>query len=58
MKQSEIWLTDLEPTKGAEIQKRRPAVIVNNNSLGYITSKDYCTDYRLERPLQHCTMDD
>ena len=39
MKQSEIWLIDLEPTKGAEIQKKRPAVIVNNNSLGKLPLK-------------------
>jgi mRNA interferase MazF len=31
MKQSEIWLIDLDPTKGAEIQKKRPAIIVNDN---------------------------
>ncbi len=34
MKQSEVWLIDLDPTKGAEIQKTRPAVIVNDDSLG------------------------
>lgn len=34
MKQSEIWLIDLDPTKGSEIRKTRPAVIVNDNSLG------------------------
>ena len=33
MTQSEIWLIDLDPTKGAEIQKTRPAVIVNDNAL-------------------------
>lgn len=39
MKQSEIWLIDLDPTKGAEIQKKRPAVIVNNNTLGKLPLK-------------------
>ena len=34
MKQNEIWLIDLDPTKGSEIRKTRPAVIVNDNSLG------------------------
>ena len=34
MKQNEIWLIDLDPTKGSEIRKPRPAVIVNDNSLG------------------------
>ncbi|MEY3415926.1 MAG: hypothetical protein RL060_37 [Bacteroidota bacterium] len=39
MKQSEIWLIDLDPTKGAEIQKKRPAIIVNDNSLGKLPLK-------------------
>ena len=39
MKQSEIWLIDLDPTKGAEIQKKRPAIIVNANSLGKLPLK-------------------
>ncbi len=34
MKQGEIWLIDLDPTKGAEIQKKRPANIINDNRLG------------------------
>ena len=39
MKQSEIWLIDLEPTKGAEIQKKRPAIIVNDDRLGKLPLK-------------------
>lgn len=39
MKQGEIWLVDLEPTIGAELKKIRPAVIVNNNSLGRLPLK-------------------
>jgi mRNA interferase MazF len=39
MKPNEIWLIDLDPTKGAEIQKRRPAVIVNDDSLGTLPLK-------------------
>jgi mRNA interferase MazF len=39
MKQSEIWLIDLEPTKGAEIRKQRPAVIVNDDHLGRLPLK-------------------
>lgn len=39
MKQSEIWLIDLDPTKGAEIQKKRPAIIVNHNILGKLPLK-------------------
>lgn len=39
MKQSEIWLVDLDPTKGAEIQKKRPAIIVNYDRLGKLSQK-------------------
>jgi mRNA interferase MazF len=31
-----IWIINLDPTIGDEIQKSRPAVIVNNNSLGIL----------------------
>jgi len=39
MKQSEIWLIDLEPTVGAEIRKVRPGVIVNDNTFGKLPLK-------------------
>lgn len=39
MNQSEIWLIDLEPTKGAEIRKTRTDVIINNNKLGKLPLK-------------------
>lgn len=39
MNQGEVWLIDLDPTKGAEIQKKRPAIIVNHNSLGKLPLK-------------------
>ena len=39
MKQSEIWLIDLNPAKGAEIKKIRPAVIVNDDALGKLPLK-------------------
>lgn len=39
MKQSEIWLINLDPTKGAEIRKTRPAIIVNDDSLGKLPLK-------------------
>lgn len=34
MNQGEIWLINLDPTTGAEIRKTRPAIIVNDDSLG------------------------
>lgn len=39
MKQGEIWLVNLDPTLGAEIRKTRPAIIVNNNTLGRLPLK-------------------
>ena len=34
MKQGEIWLIDLDPTVGAEMNKTRPALIINDDQLG------------------------
>lgn len=39
MKQSEIWLINLDPTIGAGIKKTRPAIIVSDNSLGKLPLK-------------------
>jgi mRNA interferase MazF len=39
MKQGEIWLIDLDPTKGAEMHKKRPAIVVNNDALGKLPLK-------------------
>jgi mRNA interferase MazF len=39
MKQSEIWLINLDPTIGAEKQKTRPAVIINDDVLGKLPLK-------------------
>lgn len=39
MKQGEIWLINLDPTVGAELQKTRPAIIVNDNLLGKLPLK-------------------
>jgi mRNA interferase MazF len=39
MKQSDIWLINLDPTIGAEIKKTRPAIIVNDDSLGKLPLK-------------------
>lgn len=39
MKQGEIWLVSLDPTIGSEIRKTRPAIIVNDNTLGKLPLK-------------------
>lgn len=36
MFRGEIWLTNLEPTIGAEMRKTRPVVIVNNDEAGIL----------------------
>ena len=39
MKQSEVWLIDLEPVKGAEIRKTSPCIVVNDDSIGRLPLK-------------------
>lgn len=39
MNQSEIWLVDLEPARGAEIKKTRPCLIVSADSIGKLPLK-------------------
>jgi mRNA interferase MazF len=39
MLRGEIWLFRLDPTIGTEISKTRPAVIVNNNTIGILPLK-------------------
>lgn len=39
MKQNEVWLINLDPTIGAEIEKTRPAIIVSDNALGKLPLK-------------------
>lgn len=39
MNRGEIWLVSLDPTVGAEIKKTRPAVIVNDDSIGILPLK-------------------
>jgi len=36
MKQGEIWEINLSPTVGAEIKKKRPAVIISDDSIGLL----------------------
>jgi mRNA interferase MazF len=36
MRKGEVWLINLDPTIGAEIQKTRPAVIVSEDAIGLL----------------------
>ncbi len=35
----EIWLVDFDPTRGAEIQKTRPAVVISGDNIGKLPLK-------------------
>jgi mRNA interferase MazF len=35
-KRGEVWLVQLDPTRGQEIQKTRPAVVISADILGAI----------------------
>lgn len=39
MNRGEVWLISLDPTLGAEISKTRPAIIVNDDSVGILPLK-------------------
>ncbi len=36
MRRGEVWLINLDPTVGSEIQKTRPAVIVSDDAIGIL----------------------
>jgi mRNA interferase MazF len=38
-KRGEIWLVNLDPTIGAEIKKKRPAVVISSDSMGILPIK-------------------
>jgi mRNA interferase MazF len=39
MQRGEVWLINLSPTLGADMQKTRPAVIVNDDDIGILPLK-------------------
>ncbi len=39
MRQGEIWEINLSPTVGAEIKKKRPAIIINDNAIEILPLK-------------------
>lgn len=60
MKRGEIWLVELNPTRGSKIQKTRPCVIVSPDELNAnlrtvivapMTSKGFPAPFRV--PLMH-----
>jgi mRNA interferase MazF len=39
MRKGEVWLVSLDPTVGTEINKTRPAIIVNDDAIGILPLK-------------------
>ena len=39
IKQSEIWLVNLNPTIGTEISKTRPCLVIGDDTIGKLKSK-------------------
>jgi mRNA interferase MazF len=48
MQRAEVWLINLSPALGAEMQKTRPAVIVNDDNIGVLPLKVFVpiTDWK------------
>ena len=38
-KRGEVWLVNLDPTIGAEIKKKRPAIVVSSDAIGIMPIK-------------------
>jgi mRNA interferase MazF len=38
-RRGEVWVVDFNPTRGAEIQKQRPAVVVSSDAVGRLPIK-------------------
>ncbi len=38
-KRGEIWTVDFNPTKGTEIQKQRPAIVISSDAVGKLPLK-------------------
>ncbi len=53
MKRGEIWIINLDPTMGSEMQKSRPCIILNNDTVGKLALKVIAplTDYKAHYAL-------
>jgi mRNA interferase MazF len=56
MLRGEIWLINLDPTVRSEIRKTRPAVIVNDDSVGALPLKVVVPITDMERAIRHRAM--
>lgn len=39
IRQSEVWLINLDPTVGSEMKKIRPCIVINDDNVGILPSK-------------------
>lgn len=39
IRRGDVWLVDFDPTKGAEMMKTRPAVVVSSDAIGILPIK-------------------
>ena len=60
-KRGDIWLVNLDPTVGAEIQKTRPAIVISSDYIGKLPLKLVVpiTDWKdsFESDLWHIRLD-
>jgi mRNA interferase MazF len=49
IRQGEIWMINFDPSVGSEIQKKRPAVVINDNNMRRFGFKYHCAYDRVER---------
>ena len=61
IKRGDVWLVNFDPTKGAEMTKTRPAVVVSSDAIGILPIKIVApvTDWkdRYSRNLWHIRID-
>ena len=61
IRRGDVWLVNFDPTKGAEITKTRPAVVVSSDAIGILPIKVIVpvTDWkdRFSRNLWHIRVD-
>ena len=56
-KRGEIWRADLEPTRGDEINKTRPVVVLSDDNVGVLELRSADSNYKLESALRSLSVD-
>jgi len=50
-KRGEIWLVQLDPTRGQEIQKTRPAVVISSELFALVNLSQSATSAKIFPPI-------